>query len=141
MRNAILTLLLLLSAIAARAQQADSTAFKGYLLNKEYNVYMRINFHDQDVVIPGQEVFGQMAGYLCKENTVYCWMITDVTIDRNKALLEMANDYGSEDLTATLTRENDSVYTLRQQSGSTIKVPNKSKWQKLPATLTFMLKR
>jgi hypothetical protein len=49
----------------------------------------------------------------------------------------MVNDYGSEDLEATLTRQNDSIYVLKQGKGSTLKVPNNSKWQKLPPILTF----
>ena len=51
------------------------------------------------------------------------------------ATLQMINDYGSEDLTATLTAENDSVFVLKQIDGSTLKVPNNGKWQKLPKTL------
>ena len=47
----------------------------------------------------------------------------------------MINDYGSEDLTATLTAENDSVYVLKQIEGSTLKIPNNGKWLKLPKTL------
>ena len=54
--------------------------------------------------------------------------------------MDLINDYGSEDLTATLTRKNDSIYVLKQESGSTIKVPNKGKWQKLPKTLEFKRK-
>ena len=121
----------------AFAQTADSTAFKGYLYNQEYDVYMRINLYDHDVVISWQEIYGPLHGFLAKNNYSYCWIITDAEIDGNKAKLEMVNDYGSDDLTATLTRENDSIYTLRQNNGSTLKVPKKDKWQKLPATLTF----
>ena len=127
----------LFSTNSVYAQSADSTIFKGYFLNKEYNVYLRINFYDRDIVVSGQEVFGELPGYIAKEGSGYCWMVTDVTISGNKAEMEMVNDYGSEDLTATLTQENDSVYTLRQLKGSTIKLPNNGKWQKLPATMTF----
>ena len=49
----------------------------------------------------------------------------------------MINDYGSEDLTATLTVENDSLYVLKQVEGSTLKVPKDGKWQKLPSKLVF----
>jgi hypothetical protein len=49
----------------------------------------------------------------------------------------MINDYGSEDLTATLTVQGDSVFVLKQESGSTLKVPHKGKWQKLPKTMEF----
>ena len=49
--------------------------------------------------------------------------------------MNLINDYGSEDLTATLTQKNDSIYILKQESGSTLKVPKNSKWQKIPKTL------
>ena len=32
--------------------QSDKTTFHTYLYNKEYKVYLRINFYDQDVIIP-----------------------------------------------------------------------------------------
>lgn len=119
------------------AQVADSTMFKGYLQNKEYNVYMQINFYDQDVVISWEDMYGSLPGFLAKEGGNFCWIITDVSMEGRQAQLEMVNDYGSEDLTATLTQVNDSIYTLRQRTGSTIKVPNNGKWQKLPSTLSF----
>ena len=64
-------------------------------------------------------------------------MITSAKIDGNKAELQMINDYGSEDLTATLTAENDSLYVLKQVGGSSLKVPKEGKWQKLPSKLVF----
>ena len=54
--------------------------------------------------------------------------------------MQLINDFGSEDLSATLTRENDSIYVFKQGSGNTIKVPNNGKWQKLPKTLEFKRK-
>jgi hypothetical protein len=58
-------------------------------------------------------------------------------VNDKKATLQLINDFGSEDLTATLTRKNDSIYTLRQNEGNPIKVPFKGKWQKLPKVLDF----
>ena len=55
--------------------------------------------------------------------------------------MNLINDYGSEDLTATLTRKNDSIYILKQESGSTLKVPKNSKWQKLPKVLELKLRK
>ena len=134
---ALLFFIFHLSSCPIVAQTTDSTAFKGYLYNAEYDVYMRINFHQKDVVISWEEMYGPQPGFLAKSNTSFCWIVTDAEIDGHKAHLEMVNDYGSDDLTATLTRENDSIYTLRQTGGSTLKVPKKDKWQKLPASLTF----
>jgi hypothetical protein len=90
--------------------------------------------------VPGQDLFGQLPGYLGKKNNSFAWLITSAKINGDKAKLQLINDYGSEDLTATLTRKNDSIYVLKQESGSTLKVPNKGKWLKLPKTLEFKRK-
>ena len=110
--------------------------FRAYLYNNEYNVYLRINFYDQDIIVPGQDLYGKLPGYLGKKYNSFCWVITDCEVkDEQHAEMQLINDFGSEDLTATLTWLNDSTYELKQGAGSTIKVPNKGKWQKLPKTL------
>ena len=101
---------------------------------------MRINFYDRDVVISWQELFGQLPGFLAKEGSSYCWIVTDVEVDGERAMLELVNDSGSDDLVATLTQQNDSTYVLRQGKGATMRVPNSGKWQKLPQQLTFIRK-
>ena len=137
-RNILYTLLLWCFPVVIHAQ--DNT-FRAYLFNKEYNVYLRINFYDQDVRVPGQELYGTLPGYLGKVNNSFCWVITSCQIKNDReATLQLINDFGSEDLTATLTRKNDSIYLFRQGAGSTIKVPNKGKWQKLPKSLEFKRK-
>ena len=141
MRKCFLLLVaMLFCATGLMAQQSDSTVFKGYLYNKEYNVYMRINFYDRDVVISWQELFGQLPGFLAKEGSSYCWIVTDVEVDGERATLELVNDSGSDDLVATLTQQNDSTYVLRQGKGATMRGPNSGKWQKLPQQLTFIRK-
>ena len=136
----IFSALLMLQSTTIWAQkQGDS--FRAYPYNKTYNVYLRINLYDQDVTVPGQELYGKLPGYLGKLHNSFCWVITSCEIkDEKKAELQLINDFGSEDLTATLSRENDSIYVLKQGSGNTIKVPNNGKWQKLPKTLEFKRK-
>lgn len=129
-------LLLLLPTLIWAQKQGES--FRAYLYNNTYNVYLRINFYDQDVTVPGQELYGRLPGYLGKLHNSFCWVITSCDIkSEKKAELQLINDFGSEDLNAMLTRENDSIYVLKQGAGSTIKVPNNGKWQKLPKTLEF----
>ena len=124
-------LLLMLPTMIWAQKQGES--FRAYLYNNIYNVYLRINFYDQDVTVPGQELYGRLPGYLGKLHNSFCWVITSCkVINEKKAELQLINDFGSEDLNATLTRENDSTYILKQGAGSTIKVPNNGKWQKLP---------
>ena len=135
MRNFLLFILLSTAVWKGYAQQ-DNTAFRAYLYNNEYDVYLRINFYDQDVTIPGQELYGELPGYLGKKNNSFCWVITSCKVEsEKKATLQLINDFGSEDLTATLTRKNDSIYVLRQGDGNPIKVPSQGKWQKLPKTI------
>lgn len=111
--------------------------FRAYLINNEYEVYLRIDFYDETITIPGQELYGELPGYLGKKSNSFCWVITSAKIQDRTAHLAMINDYGSEDLTAVLTAKNDSLYELRQVEGSTLKVPKNGKWQKLPKTLEF----
>ena len=139
MNKLIAISLLCLTAICVKAQSKNEP-FRAYLYNNEYDVFLRINFYKQDVNVPGQDLFGQVPGYLGKKNNSFAWLITSAKINGDKAKLQLINDYGSEDLTATLTRKNDSIYVLKQESGSTLKVSNKGKWLKLPKTLEFKRK-
>ena len=141
MRRLLLFILLGMTAGSGWAQKEDA-AFRAYLINNEYNVYLRINFYEQDITIPGQELYGQLPGYLGKQNNSFCWVITACNVKSDtQATMQLINDFGSEDLTATLTCVNDSTYVLKQGAGNTIKVPNKGKWLKLPKTLEFKRKK
>ena len=62
MKKKLFTLLFLVLSTTCFAQ-IDSTIFKGTLTNKEYNVYLKIDFYDQNIKVPGQEIFGDMAGF------------------------------------------------------------------------------
>ncbi len=140
-KNSLFSLLFLLFCTPMAAQQQDKTSFRAYLVNNEYEVYLRINLYDQNIEIPGQELYGQLPGYLGKKHNSFCWVITSCKVkNEHEAELQMINDFGSEDLQAILSRENDSLYILRQGKGSTIKIPKNGKWQKLPKTLELIRK-
>lgn len=126
----------LLICQALTAQEIGSK-FHAYLYNKEYHVYMRINFDEQNIIIPGQELLGEVPGYLGKDDSSFFWPVIDTKIKNNTATITMINDYGSEDLSATLTYQNDSTYILKQGKGSALKVVDNGKWLKLPTTLIF----
>ena len=122
--------------------QKDNRVFRAYLYNNEYEVYMKIDFYDESIVVPDQELYGELPGYLGKKNNPFCWVITRATVkDESTAEISLINDYGSEDLTASLICLNDSTYQLRQINGSSLKVPKKGRWQKLPKTLELKRKR
>lgn len=115
--------------------------FKGYLYNAEYQVYLQINFYEKDVRPAGQELFGELPGYLGSKRDVRQWLITDAKVNKDRtADLSIINDYGSEDLMAKLVVENDSTYLLKQINGSTLKIVVDNKWVKLPKTLEMKRK-
>ena len=132
----LFSILFHIALLSASAQQ-NSKPFRAYLYNNDYEVFMRLDLYGESITVPGQELYGELPGYLGKKHNSFCWLITSSKIDGDKAELQMINDYGSEDLTATLTLENDSLYVLRQVEGSTLKVPKDGKWQKLPSKLVF----
>ena len=55
MRRAILSVLLLLLAMLAQAQKPRP--FMGYIYNKEYDVYIQMDFYQNSVMVPGQAIF------------------------------------------------------------------------------------
>lgn len=134
-KRKILSTILLGMGLTAYSQDT----FKCMLTNSDYDVFMQLNLYEENIKIPGQEILGETYGYLKKTTDSRVWVITDVEIaeDGKSANIEMINDYGSEDLTATITLQEDSTYILKQVTGSTIKVAGKGKWIKLPKTLTF----
>ncbi len=136
MKKLFVVVLVAFSILSAYAQKQEGP-FLAYLYNNEYEVYLRIDFYNESITIPGQELYGQLPGYLGKKHNSFCWVITSVKINDKTAELQMINDFGSEDLTATLTVESDSLYRLKQVEGNTLKVPKNGKWQKLPKTLEF----
>ena len=110
-----------LFALLTVSAQKTAKPFRAYLYNNDYEVFMRIDLYDERITVPGQDLYGELPGYLGKKNNTFCWLITSAKIEGNKAELQMINDYGSEDLTATLTAENDSLYVLKQVGGSSLK--------------------
>lgn len=120
--------------------QQKAYPFKGYLYNKEYQVFLNINFADNNVVSARQPIFGEMPGYLGAIRDPREWFITKAKVTKRTAKIAITNDYGSEDLTATLTCDNDSTYTLTQDSGSRMRIAVNRKWVKLPARLVFVKK-
>ena len=117
--------------------QTDSTLFKGKITNKEYDVYMNIDFYHKNLKVPGQELFGEMPGYFGDRRDSRKWLITDADIEGKTAHLSIINDYGSEDLTADLIALPDSSYELQQKEGSNLKIARNRKWVKIPKKLKF----
>ena len=138
MNKIILIFASLFVAINATAQDS---IFKGKIVNDEYNVYIYMNFYNQDIIVPGQSVYGKLSGYIGTTKSNYVWLITSAKIkDRNTALLSIINDYGSEDLTCTLSLNTDNTFTLKQDNGATLKIVADRKYVKIPKSIIFKRK-
>jgi hypothetical protein len=137
MRKLIAIALFFISGCLYVSAQCDSL-FTSTIYNKELSIYIVIDAVNKNVTIPGQEFMGEMVGYLGDSKDFRKWLILDSEpMEKNSLKLQITNDEGSEDLEAKLTCNNDSTYTLKQLSGSTLKIARNRKWQKLPKTLTF----
>lgn len=142
MKKLLLLLIALLSQTSIFAQQCDvDSVFHAYIYNDDYKVYLDLNLYDQTISVPGQSIFGELPGYLGAVRDSRKWLITSAEIDKEttKVRLEIVNDYGSEDLTATLSyNPSTKVYTFKQIDGSRIKIVVNRKWVKLPTELNFV---
>lgn len=130
----------MLSALPLHAQQVSEgqQPFKGYISNEEYQVYINMNFYENNIIVPDQEIFGELPGYFGAKRDSRKWLFTSAEMNnKNQATIVITNDYGSEDLIATLTCDNDSTYTLKQKEGSTMKIAVKGKWVKIPKMIKF----
>lgn len=137
MKRRILTTIMCFMTLTGLAQN-DSTLFKTRITNKEFDVYMNIDFYHKNLKVPGQELFGEMPGYFGDKRDSRKWLITDAEIDGKTAHLSIINDYGSEDLTADLVVLPDGSYELQQKDGSSLKIARNRKWVKIPKKLKFV---
>ncbi len=137
-RILLLTWLMILSIFSVHAQEvADSTIFTGKIVNKEYQVWIEMDFKHQNILTPGQEIFGLVPGYFGARRDTRKWIITDTSVKGKVATVTIINDYGSEDLEAQLTYQDDGSYLLERLSGSTMKIVVNRSWVKIPKKLVF----
>ena len=106
-------------------EYADSI-FCQYLVNDEYQVWLKIDFYNNKITVPDQEeIFGEVAGVFGAVRDTRKWIVTDA----------------EEDLTATLRHNADGTYTLTRIEGSTMRIVVNNKWVKLPKELVFKIKK
>lgn len=125
-------------AFAGMANAQTAEPFTGKIYNEEYQVWIEMDFYNSSISVPGQAIFGKLPGYIGAKRDGRKWLITDVEVSKNTAMISIINDYGSEDLTATLTHKADGSYILERKNGSTIKIVVNRKWVKLPKKLEFI---
>lgn len=138
MNKLIITALVFMLSIIVKAQ--DTFPFKGKIYNEEFQVWIEMNFYENNIMVPGQNILGELPGYFGAKRDNRKWLITDAEISDDVAQISIINDYGSEDLTATLTINGDGTYTLERIEGSVMKIAVNRKWVKLPKKIVFKRK-
>ena len=145
MKTAFLIFLLSFSCCNINAQDSvnvDNTlAYKGKFQNKEYNIYLVINLYEKDIMVPGQEVLGELDGFFGSTQTSHVWAITSSTINENDATIEVVNNYGSEDFIASITFKDNETLEFKHLKGSTFKFPVNNKWQKIPSKILLSISK
>ena len=120
----------------------SAQSMNGYYYNDEYQVYLRINAEGQDVTVPGQEIYGELTGYFGSKRDGRLWLITDARkTEKNKLLITVINDYGSEDFEALLQEDNEGRITMKHKSGSTFKIVVDRKYVKIPKEIVLTLQK
>lgn len=136
MKKIIISVLAAFITVSANAQ--GSSIFKGYIYNGEYQVYINMDFYKKNIIVPNQEIYGELPGYFGANRDTRKWLFTSAEItDSVTAKLEITNDYGSEDLEGTLKKLSNGTYELEQKEGSTIKIVVNRKWVKIPKKIIF----
>lgn len=137
MKKTIVTVLMTCMSLFVSAQSMN-----GYYYNDEYQVYLRINAEGQDVTVPGQEIYGELTGYFGSKRDGRLWLITDARkTEKNKLLITVINDYGSEDFEALLQEDNEGRITMKHKSGSTFKIVVDRKYVKIPKEIVLTLQK
>lgn len=137
MKKVLFLLIICIFSLQMKAQ--GSQTFKGHLCNNEFKVYLDIDFYANNIIVPGQEIFGELPGYFGALRESRKWLITSVKLtDPTTAILSITNDYGSEDLEAILKLQKDGSYVLQQKKGSRIKIVVDRKWVKIPTDLVLV---
>lgn len=137
MKKVLFLLIICIFSLQMKAQVCQT--FKGHLCNNEFRVYLDIDFYANNIIVPGQEIFGELPGYFGALRDSRKWLITSVKLtDPTTAILSITNDYGSEDLEAILKLQKDGSYVLQQKKGSRIKIVVDRKWVKIPTDLVLV---
>lgn len=132
------TLLIAVLVACCVHAQHDQNPFQASLYNEQNEISMEIDLVKKNILVPQQEVLGEVAGYISIKKDFRKWIVIDAEMIRpNTAQLSVVNDYGSEDFVAVLTFNPDGSYTWKHQSGSPMKFVINKKWHKMSGTLSF----
>lgn len=137
MKHLIVFISFLFIVLSASAQQP----FKGKFENKEHEIFLMINLYDKNISVPGQEIYGEMDGFVGSKRNSLVWMITSSeVISDKKATIEIVNDYGSEDADAELTIIDENTILYTKKSGSNLRFSKNGRWFRTPSKIKFIRK-
>ena len=60
-----------LFALLSASAQKTAKPFRAYLYNNEYEVFMRLDLYDESITVPGQDLYGELPGYLGENDSLY----------------------------------------------------------------------
>lgn len=130
---ALLALSLCLSANAGKP-------WKLSLTDPKEKITLDIDLYEESIDVPGMEMFGPMNGYL-GGNIYGVWTVTSFQIKKDKAILRLSNDMGSETQEAELSQTSDSTYTLKLLGSTVVKRAEGRKLHKITPTLKMIKNR
>lgn len=87
--------LFVLISLAVCLLSHASEPWKLSLIDRDESIVLKIDLQEESIMVPGMEIFGPMHGYL-GGNVDGVWTITSFKLKKDKAILRMSNDLGSE---------------------------------------------
>lgn len=129
--------LFVLISLAVCMLSHASEPWKLSLIDRDESIVLKIDLQEESIMVPGMEIFGPMHGYL-GGNVYGVWTITSFKLKKDKAILRMSNDLGSETQEAELTQFNDSTYTLKLVGTVLVKRAVGNKLHKIASTLRMV---
>lgn len=129
--------LFVLISLAVCLLSHASEPWKLSLIDRDESIVLKIDLQEESIMVPGMEIFGPMHGYL-GGNVYGVWTITSFKLKKDKAILRMSNDLGSETQEAELTQFNDSTYTLKLVGTVLVKRAVGNKLHKIASTLRMV---
>lgn len=124
-------------AMAASILSYAGQPWKLSLIDPEENITLKMDLYEESIDVPGMEMFGPMHGYL-GGNIYGVWTITSFKIKKDKAVIRLSNDLGSETQEAELMQTSDTTYTLKLTGSTVVKRAEGRKLHKITSTLKMV---
>ena len=135
MKRILSVIVVLTLALTCKAQEADSTLFKGSFVNTELKLNCLLNLYKDVISVPGMEM-DQCYGYI-NGSLNGMWVILKVQkLEGNKALVRAMSERGEDAQNIEIIATEDGI-TMRQVDGANMRGVANSKYVKLPKIIPF----